>query len=211
MSKRGRPAISTVCVTCNKEFSTAWNLKQHQRNCGKNANKNHGSAKRIRTRGNLRRLNWTNLIPVVQRNMNISPHIIFLYNGLQSWSIGNGRQEDAHGVVESLPFDQGKEVLRKELETPRRFLAIKVVGKSGGSDTHMMVLILDKDFKSGVFYDPLGIYSPERINFILKLSKFLTSYNVKHFCDRVQVPGTLECQRHCANFTCKVASDRSLP
>jgi hypothetical protein len=38
MSKRGRPAISKVCVTCNKEFSTAWNLKQHQRNCGKNSN-----------------------------------------------------------------------------------------------------------------------------------------------------------------------------
>ena len=36
MSKRGRPPISKVWPLCDKEFSTAWNLKQHHRICDKN-------------------------------------------------------------------------------------------------------------------------------------------------------------------------------
>lgn len=166
-----------------------------------------GHTKRIRTRGDIKRLNWKNLVPASVRNIiDISPHIIFLYDALDSWSIGNGRQEDASGFVKSLPLDQGIEVLKEELEAQRleRLLVVKLISQSAGG-RHMMVLVLDKLSRSGVFYDPLGIYSSERIKFILKLLKFLTSYNVKYFCDRAQVPGTLECQRHCANFTCQVA------
>lgn len=68
----------------------------------------------------------------------------------------------------------------------------------------MLVLILDTYNAIGVLYDSISIYSKKWLQFIREMLEFINGYDIFYHCDGAQVEGTLECQRHCADFTCQV-------